>query len=101
MTVLFVFAINIVGEESSPAKEILPQPVCWLLIVLSIGLLAWFGLSGKLPAASAFDGTLFNVDFWQGRAADIMLQIMIIFAGALGILGLLAEGKPHASDGEE
>lgn len=101
VTVLFVFAINIVGDESSKTKEILPQPVSWLLIVLSVGLLAWFGLSGKVPIAAAVDGSPFSTDFWQSRSADVMLQIAIIFAGALGILGLLAEGKTHSRKGGE
>lgn len=101
VTVLFVFAINIVGDESVQAKEILPQPVSWLLIILSIGLLTWFGLSGKLPTGMPFDGSPLSADFWQGRTADVMLQIVIIFAGALGILGLLAEGKTHSRKGEE
>ncbi len=101
VTVLFVFAINIAGEGVTPVKELLPKPVSWGLVILSIGLLAWFSLSGAFPAAKALDGELFKVDFWQNRAADVMLQIVIIFAGALGILGLLAEGKPHSTKGED
>jgi hypothetical protein len=72
-----------------------------VLVIASIGLLAWFSLSGSFPAAKALDGVLFKVDFWENRAADVLLQIVIIFAGALGILGLLAEGKSHSTKGEE
>src|SRR5512133_1472991 len=102
VTVLFVFAINIAGEGiAPPAKDLLPRPVSWVLIIASIGLLAWFSLSGSFPAAKTLDGTLFKVDFWENRAADVLLQIVIIFSGALGILGLLAEGKSHSTKGEE
>jgi uncharacterized MnhB-related membrane protein len=101
VTVLFVFAINIAGEGEAPAKGILPRTVSWGLVILSIGLLAWFSLSGAFPAAKTLDGVLFKVDFWQNRSADVLLQIVIVFAGALGILGLLAEGKPHSTKGEE
>jgi uncharacterized MnhB-related membrane protein len=101
VTVLFVFAINIIGDGVSPAKAILPLPVSWILVILAVGLLGWFSLSGISPATAALDGNLFKVDFWQTRAADVMLQIVIIFAGALGILGLLAEGKTHSTKGEK
>ncbi|HEX7556879.1 MAG TPA: NADH-quinone oxidoreductase subunit J [Leptolinea sp.] len=101
VTVLFVFAINISGEGGTPAREILPRPVSWGLVILSIGLLGWFCLSAAFPALSTPDGVLFKIDFWQNRAPDVLLQIVIIFAGALGILGLLAEGKTNSSKGEE
>lgn len=101
VTVLFVFAINIAGEGGSPAKEILPRVVSWGLVIVSIGLLAWFSLSGGFPAPAPLDGNLFKVDFWQNRAADVLLQIVIIFAGALGILGLLAENPSQIKKGEE
>jgi len=101
VTVLFVFAINISGEGGAPAKELLPRSVSWGLIVLSIGLLAWMGFSGGLPLPASMDGTIFKSVFWQDRAADVLLQIVIIFAGALGILGLLAEGKSHTTKGED
>jgi uncharacterized MnhB-related membrane protein len=101
VTVLFVFAINIIGDGASAVKEILPLPVSWLLVVLAVGLLGWFSLSGAIPVTAALDGQIFRTDFWQTRAADVMLQIVIIFAGALGILGLQAEGKIHSTKGEE
>jgi hypothetical protein len=30
---------------------------------------------------------------WQQRVLDVWIQMVLIFAGVLGILGLLAEGK--------
>jgi len=101
VTVLFVFAINIAGEGGISGKEILPRWVSWGLLIVSIGLLAWFSLTGGFPAPGASDGQLFKVNFWESRSVDVLLQIVIIFAGALGILGLLAEAKPHTKKGEE
>ena len=69
-------------------------------MIASLGLLVYLTLSGSLPAATPADLS-FNSAFWENRAADVMLQIVIIFAGALGILGLLAEGKSHSTKGEE
>ena len=31
---------------------------------------------------------------WQSRYLDLLLQIALIFAGVLGVLGLLADSKP-------
>src|SRR3972149_372258 len=40
VTVLFVFAINISGEESITARSLLPRPVSLGLVVMSVLLLA-------------------------------------------------------------
>jgi uncharacterized MnhB-related membrane protein len=101
VTVLFVFAINIAGEGGVTPRGLISRPMSWALVIISIGLLAWFNLSGVLPAAVSPDGVPFKVEFWQNRSADVLLQIVLIFAGALGILGLLAEGKPQSIKGEE
>jgi hypothetical protein len=34
---------------------------------------------------------------WVDRQVDTVLQVVLIFAGVLGVLGLLAEGKTHAT----
>ena len=31
--------------------------------------------------------------FWQGRGLDVLVQVVLIFSGVLGFLGLLAEAK--------
>jgi uncharacterized MnhB-related membrane protein len=100
VTVLFVFAINIAGEGAAQARELLPRWVSWGLVIVSLALLAYMAFTSALPAGSPVDLT-FSTAFWENRAADVMLQIVIIFAGALGILGLLAEGKSHSTKGEE
>ena len=101
VTVLFVFAINIAGEGGVSPRGLISRPVIWGLVIISIGLLAWFNLSGVIQNAVSQDGVPFKIEFWQNRTADVMLQIVLIFTGALGILGLLAEGKPQSSKGEE
>ncbi len=42
VTVLFVFAINIAGEEATRARSPIPRPLAWGLIILSVLLLGWF-----------------------------------------------------------
>lgn len=100
VTVLFVFAINIAGEGTAQARDLLPKWVSWGLVIVALGLLSYLALTGVIPAVAA-SALKFNDAFWVERSADVMLQIVIIFAGALGILGLLAEGKSHSTKGEE
>jgi uncharacterized MnhB-related membrane protein len=90
VTVLFVFAINIAGEESIGLPSLIPRGLAWLLCLAplaGIGALVLPGLtSGAAPAA----GTFVNV-LWQDRALDVVVQVVLIYAGVLGLLGLLAE----------
>jgi hypothetical protein len=37
---------------------------------------------------------------WEERYLDLLLQIVLIFSGVLGVIGLLANGK-HTPDVEE
>ncbi|MDR3577489.1 MAG: DUF4040 domain-containing protein [Anaerolineaceae bacterium] len=99
VTILFVFAINIAGEEAVSVKALLPKPLAWGLVVLAVALLGWLclpGLAGVLPALGV---RTFTEVMWGDRSLDAMLQVVLIFAGVLGVLGLLAEGKPASSAG--
>lgn len=101
VTVLFVFAIALAGEEAMSAQTIVPR---LLVLGLVIGLLAVLGLgfseqlvvsseqlpviSNQSPATNDFTTTL-----WQERGLDMLVQVGLIFAGVMGVLGLLAEQK--------
>lgn len=89
ITILLVFAISMVGADSPD------QPVSRPLNVLFVAamLLLVIGLTVPLlvPQAEAAEDT-FAVTFWQQREADVLAQIALIFAGVLGVLGLLTEG---------
>jgi len=102
VTVLFVFAINIAGDESIGLPSVIPRSLTWLLclaplavIALSIalripariGALVLPSLPSAAPPAAA---TFVNV-LWQDRALDVVVQVVLIYAGVLGLLGLLAE----------
>jgi NADH:ubiquinone oxidoreductase subunit 6 (subunit J) len=96
VTVLFVFAINIAGEESVRLPSVIPRGLAWLLCLAPLAVIA---LSVALPSAirSAISsgappaaGTFVNA-LWQDRALDVVVQVVLIYAGVLGLLGLLAE----------
>jgi uncharacterized MnhB-related membrane protein len=95
VTVLFVFAISIAGDEPSAARPVLPRPVIAALLALFLLLLGWFTLPAPDVATVATGAESPLTDFlWQERGLDVLVQVVLIFSGVLGLLGLLAEVKP-------
>ncbi|NLG72139.1 MAG: DUF4040 domain-containing protein [Chloroflexi bacterium] len=88
VTVLFVFAFNIVGEEGQTAASLIPRPLIWGLVLLAAALLGWY----TLPAASFPDRAAepsFAVVLWEQRGLDVLVQVALIFSGVMGLTGLL------------
>jgi uncharacterized MnhB-related membrane protein len=100
VTVLFVFAINIAGEDAHMARVPIPKPLAWLLIFATIILLGWLVLPVLQPVLPFTQNTSFSFLMWRNRSVDVLLQIALIFTGVLGVLGLLAEGKPRQEKGK-
>jgi len=94
VTVLFVFAINLTGEENLDTRRMFPRPLAGLLLGLSGGLLLYFILPGLIQSTSTSLSAPFIEIFWQHRQFDTLLQILMILAGVLGVLGLLSDEKP-------
>ncbi len=95
VTVLFVIAINIAGDEPIDTRAIPPKLLAVSLILVFMILLGWYILplpSVQLPAAGS--EAAFAIVLWQKRGLDVLVQAVLIFSGVLGLLGLLAEGKP-------
>ncbi len=96
VTVLFVFAINIAGEEPIPAISIIPKPVAWVSVIVAVGLLAWQLLPLFDFPLTAIQGPGFQETVWAGRKVDLYLQTVLIFAGVVSMVALLSEEKPKA-----
>jgi uncharacterized MnhB-related membrane protein len=95
VTVLFVFAISIAGDETVDTKAVIPWPSVLGMLVLFVLLLGWYLLPASvnpLPVKAA-EGSLTDM-LWQNRGLDVLVQVVLIFSGVLGLLGLLAEAKP-------
>lgn len=110
VTVIFVFAINIAGDEVLGSHTLLPRPLAWVVVVLAGILLAWMVLpvlQGEsyflaLEQTSNLQG-YFKQVLWHDRSVDVLLQAALIFAGVLTVLGLLTNdpfvaGKEQSHD---
>jgi len=93
VTVLFVFAFSIVGEATLDERTIIPRPLVWLLILVVAFVLGWFVF--PLPSQGT---SLLQIPFgrmlWAQRGFDVVAQIVLIFSGVMGLIGLLSETKP-------
>jgi uncharacterized MnhB-related membrane protein len=101
VTVLFVFAISIAGEEIVVALALVPRWLAWVLVVVAVLLLAAMALAAfgvAIPTIAA-EGTFADM-LWQARGFDVLAQIVLIFGGVVGVLGLLAD-SPAERDEEE
>jgi len=105
VTVLFVFAIHIAGEEPHALDQALggklPRPAAWGLtglsiILLMVLILPGIGVRTSIPIFLPFAEVL-----WQQRGLDVLLQVALIFSGILGVLGLLAGSEQPDPDAEK
>lgn len=91
VTILFVFAINIAGEEPLQLKPLLPRPLAWGIILVALLLFGWVTIPNLLNITPGESGGTFVQVLWQDRQMDVLLQILLIFAGVMGVIGLLSD----------
>ena len=99
VTVIFVFAISVAGEEAIRVPPLIRHPLAWAisgLTILLLGSLLW-PIANLTPAASPAEAT-FGVVFWEQRGLDALAQIVLIFVGALTLLSLLGERQKTGSE---
>jgi uncharacterized MnhB-related membrane protein len=97
VTVLFVFAINIAGEEPPVTlRSLVPAPLAWAAALGAVALGGWMALPNLRAASAAVQPDRFAKVLWEQRNLDVLLQLVLILGGVLGVLGLLSEGRAHA-----
>ena len=88
VAVLFVFAIAAAGDDALAAHSLVPRWLAGTVLAAALVLLGWLGLTvvpGPAPSAEPS----FAQVLWQQRSLDVLLQVVIVFAGVMGVLGLL------------
>jgi len=90
--VLVVFVITMIGDEQQPV-QIKRLPLVLIVFMLLFILILTVPL---IPFSSTIDLPMLDSELWQNRELDLLVQITLIFAGVLGVLGLL-----RASDIDE
>jgi NADH:ubiquinone oxidoreductase subunit 6 (subunit J) len=92
VTVLFVFAISISGEDSTELRAIVPNILSGTLVLVCAFLLGWLSLPVSNEVQTVAEPALSQM-IWETRGLDVLVQVVLIFAGVLGLLGLLAETR--------
>jgi NADH:ubiquinone oxidoreductase subunit 6 (subunit J) len=98
VTVLLVYAISVVGDDASDPGPVIPRPVALGLALLTAVMLGYMASSLPSTATTGRVPPLIRA-LWEQRVLDVWIQMVLIFAGVLGILGLLAEGKSAHAKG--
>ncbi len=90
VTVLFVFAVGITGEHECEPHPVVPRPLAWTLIALAVVFLGAKALP-VVPAVLAGETVKIGSVLWANRGLDVLVQIVLLFSGVVGVLGLLSE----------
>ncbi|MGQ9903050.1 MAG: Na(+)/H(+) antiporter subunit B [Anaerolineae bacterium] len=98
VTVLFVFAISVAGDESIEGKPAVPRALAAMLAGLCIIGLIWLLRDIAAPTPTAASAGALTTVLWEDRALDVLAQVALIFTGVIGMLGLLAEPRAAQAD---
>jgi len=100
IAVLFVFAISIASDEPVTLSSLVPRPLAWVFVVLAVGFTAWRVLptgGSMVPVNGCVESTV----LWHERSLDTLIQVFLIFAGVIGMLGLLSGSRKRPPVGLE
>jgi uncharacterized MnhB-related membrane protein len=90
VTVLFVFAISIAGDEAMNAKPLIPWILGVALVLSLVILLGWMAIPAFRTAVPTTETSSTDI-LWDVRGLDLIVQVSLIFAGVLSVLGLLSD----------
>ena len=96
MTVLLVYALSVVGDDAMDPASVIPKPLAFALVGLTTILLGWMAYP-VVPAYFVRGSMSLAISLWQSRVLDVWIQIVLIFSGVMGVLGLLSENAPGRS----
>ena len=100
VAVLFIFVVGVAGEGGMNARSVVPTIVALALAGPAVALLAWMVMTGgQLAAAVPATGASASVStvLWESRAADVLGQVVLVVAGALGVVTILGGAPRHVA----
>jgi hypothetical protein len=90
VTVLLVYALSVIGEDTYDPTSIIPKPLAFALVSVIAVIVGWMAYPLVIQTTAAGNVLLADV-LWKNRALDVWVQVALIFSGVLGVLGLLSE----------
>jgi hypothetical protein len=72
---------------------VVPKPLAFGLVGLVMILLGWMAFPA-VPAYFERGSMTLAISLWESRVLDVWIQIVLIFSGVMGVLGLLSEKTP-------
>jgi uncharacterized MnhB-related membrane protein len=97
VTVLLVYAVSVVGDDAMDPPSVIPKPLAFALVGL-VTILLGFMAFPAIPAYFERGSMSLAVSLWQSRVLDVWIQIVLIFSGVMGVLGLLSEKVPGKTE---
>jgi uncharacterized MnhB-related membrane protein len=90
VTVLMVYAISVVGKDVSDPKSIVPPIFAVIICLAATGIVVFVSLPLMPGIITRVAQPLIDT-LWKGRVLDVWIQVVLLFAGVMGILGLLTD----------
>lgn len=90
VTVLLVYAVSVVGDDALDPASVIPKPLALTVVGLAVFIVGWMVYPSIQMAETTGPVDLASV-LWRTRVLDVWIQIVLIFSGVMGVLGLLSE----------
>lgn len=90
VTVLLVYAVSVVGDDALDPASVIPKPLAIIIVGLTVFMVGWMVYPSIQTSETTGPVDLASV-LWGTRVLDVWIQIVLIFSGVMGVLGLLSE----------
>lgn len=90
VTVLLVYTLSVVGEDTYDPTSIIPKPLAFVIVGAIAVFAGWMAYPVVMHPAESGEVLLADI-LWKQRALDVWVQVALIFSGVMGVLGLLSE----------
>jgi hypothetical protein len=94
VTVLLLYGMSVVGDDALDPTSVIPKPLAFTAVVVVVILLGGMAYPLVLQAETPHKMAELTQGLWQQRVLDVYIQVALVFAGVLGVLGLLSEQAP-------